>query len=191
MLGEVSEVVRNIRKLFKRQRMGLLRGNLHAVDGAVDLLCNHRADVMAVIRGVVDFVRTRTVVGHHPSDLVHVLAEGLVVNGFQQPLSEQRRYIRWGNSFVLHRSFDAAHAVQDTASVVDLVCDAILVCDRCCPVCVFHPVGTVTAVQLFSGECIVQEIQSVCTGNFIVFTFSVQPNRPNSSTIFRTSVRAS
>lgn len=88
--------MRDIREFFQRQRMGFLRGNLYAVDGAVDLLCNHRADVMAVIRGVVDFVRTRTVVGHHPSDAVHVLAEGLVVNGFQQPLSEQRRYIPVG-----------------------------------------------------------------------------------------------
>ena len=128
-LREISEVVRNIRKLFKRQRMGLLRGNLHAVDGAVDLLCNHRADVMAVIRGVVDFVRTRTVACHHPSDLVHVLAEGLVLNGFQQPLSEQRRYIRWDDSLILHRGLNAAHAMQDTALIVDRKIDAVLVCD--------------------------------------------------------------
>lgn len=128
-LREVSEVMRDIREFFQRQRMGFLRGNLHAVDGAVDLLCDHRADVMAVIRCVVDFIRTRTVVRHHLSDAVHVLAEGLVLNRFQQPLSEQRRYIRWGNSFVLHRSLDSAHTVQDSALVVDLVCDAILVCD--------------------------------------------------------------
>ena len=176
--------MRNVRKLFKRQRMGLLRGNLHAVDGAVDLLCNHRADVMAVIRGVVDFVRTRTVACHHPSDLVHVLAEGLVLNGFQQPLSEQRRYIRWGNSFVLHRGLDSAHTAKDSALVVDLVCDAILVCDGCCSVLVFHPMGTIATVQFLTGECIVQEIQAVRAGNLVVFALSVQSLCKDGATVF-------
>ena len=119
--------MRDIREFFQRQRMGFLRGHLHTVDGAVDLLRDHRADVVAVIRCVVDFIRTRTVVRHHPSDAVHVLAEGLILYGCQQPLSEQRRYVRRRDPFILHRSLDAAHAVQDAALVVDLVCDAILV----------------------------------------------------------------
>ena len=181
--------MRNIRKLFKRQRMGLLRGNLHAVDGAVDLLCNHRADVMAVIRGVVDFVRTRTVACHHPSDLIHVLAEGLVLNGFQQPLSEQRRYIRWGDSLILHRGLNAAHAMQDTALIVDRKTDAVLVCDGSRSVRILNPIRTIAAGHSRTGRFVVQEIKAPCTGYFVVYAVAVIPFRPDGSSVFLTAAR--